>query len=197
MLKRRVLTQENFDDLLAWLDPNRELGAIRYEEIRKSLIKIFAWRRCNNAEDLADETITRVAQKVYLLKATFEGDPAVYFYSVAKRLIREEQRKTKSQVPFIEGHEIAVSPADLDEPQDDRLYECLRSCLQQAGAENHRMILSYYVGERQTKIANRKAMAEQLGIPINALRVRMHRIRIALEDCIERCVRQSSADETK
>jgi DNA-directed RNA polymerase specialized sigma24 family protein len=65
----------------------------------------------------------------------------------------------------------------------------LSSCLQKAGEQKKAMILSYYVGERHAKIANRKAMAERLGIPLNGLRVRMHRIRGALERCIQNCVK--------
>lgn len=188
MVKRRALTQDNFDQLLGWLDPDREQAAIKYETIRLSLIKILTWRGCNNGEDLADETINRVAEKVHLLRDTFVGDPAVYFYAVAKRLLREEQRKAKSQVSISEGFSIAQFPRDIDEPSDDILYDCLSSCLQSAGEQKKEMILSYYVGERHLKIENRKAMADRLGIPLNALRVRMHRIRTSLERCIQRCV---------
>lgn len=189
MPKRRVLTQDNFDQLLGWLDTEREQAAIKYEAIRISLIKILTWRGCNNAEDLADETINRVADKVHLLRNTFVGDPAFYFYAVAKRLIKEEQRKLKVQVSLSEALGIMEFPSDPDEATDDALYECLASCLRDAGKKKEKMILSYYVGERQVKIANRKAMAEQLGIPLNALRVRMHRIRGSLETCIQNCVR--------
>jgi hypothetical protein len=67
------LTQETFDDLLAWLDSNREVAGGMYEEIRSSLVKIFAWRKCGDAEGLADETINIVAHKVAHLKDTYEG----------------------------------------------------------------------------------------------------------------------------
>jgi DNA-directed RNA polymerase specialized sigma24 family protein len=188
MVRRRALTQTNFDELLEWLDPDREQAAIRYEAIRVSLIKILTWRGCNNGEDLADETINRVAEKVHLLKDTFVGDPAIYFYAVAKRLLKEDQRKAKSQVSISESFNVLEFPPEPGEPTDLILYDCLRSCLRNAGEQKKEMILSYYVGERHVKIENRKAMAERLGIPLNALRVRMHRIRTALERCIQTCV---------
>lgn len=189
MRRRRVLTQDSFDQLLAWLDPDREQAAIRYEALRISLIRVLTWRGCNNAEDLADETINRVAEKVYLLKNTFVGNPAIYFYAVAKRLLKEEQRYAKSQVSISESNSISEFAPDPVEPADEAVYECLASCLQRAGKEKENMILSYYTGERQRKIANRKAMADQLGIPLNVLRVRMYRIRSSLETCIQECVR--------
>ncbi|HEY0083559.1 MAG TPA: hypothetical protein VGB61_12265, partial [Pyrinomonadaceae bacterium] len=64
MGKQSGLTQEGFERLLTWLSPDREQAGKKYEEIRQSLIKIFVWRGVHEAEDLADETITRVTWKV-------------------------------------------------------------------------------------------------------------------------------------
>src|SRR5689334_4150850 len=195
MLKRRrVLTKDKFEQLLAWLDPEREQAAIRYEAIRISLIRILTWRGCNNAEDLADETINRVAEKVHLLRETYVGDPAIYFYAVAKRLAKEEQRRANSEVAISEGYYVARFPDETDAATEETLYECLSACLRRAGEEKGRMILSYYSGERNVKIANRRALAEELGIPLNALRVRMHRIRGSLEKCIAKCVKSRTTE---
>lgn len=192
MLKRRrALTQDGFDQLLAWLDSDRERAAIRYETIRVSLIRILTWRGSNNPEDLADETINRVAEKVHLLTNTFVGDPAIYFYAVAKRLFKEEQRNAQAHVSLNEGDKFTQPAPNLEEPTDECVYDCLAFCLQDAGKENEKLILTYYSGERQVRITNRKALAQQLGIPLNALRVRMHRIRSSLEMCIENCLRNA------
>jgi hypothetical protein len=64
MVKRRTLTEESFESLLSWLAPERESAGRRYEDIRQALVKIFTWRGIPEAEDMADETINRVAQKV-------------------------------------------------------------------------------------------------------------------------------------
>ncbi|HVS20925.1 MAG TPA: hypothetical protein VHD88_03710 [Pyrinomonadaceae bacterium] len=59
-----VLQQEDFGRLLVWLDPDPErVGAI-YERIRWRLIAILASRGCALAEELADETIDRVARRL-------------------------------------------------------------------------------------------------------------------------------------
>src|SRR5215216_2251273 len=68
-----TLTSEEFDDLLSWLDPNRERAGSRYEEIRAGLIKRFRWRGCSDAEDLADKTINRVVKKLPEIRATYKG----------------------------------------------------------------------------------------------------------------------------
>ena len=69
--------EENFDALLSWLDPDRNRAGNKYEEIRQSLIKIFSWRGFKDAEDLTDETISRVTAKVLEVSRDFRGDPAV------------------------------------------------------------------------------------------------------------------------
>jgi len=66
--------------------------------------------------------------------------------------------------------------------------ECLSSCLQNLTTEKRDLILAYYAREKGAKIEQRIAMAQQLGVSIETLRVRMYRIRMALEQCIERCL---------
>jgi DNA-directed RNA polymerase specialized sigma24 family protein len=87
------LKQEDFEKLLAWLHPNREQAGQKYETIRESLIKVFSWRGYNDAEDLADEVITRVAAKTRDLADSYVGDPALYFYGVAKNVVHECERR--------------------------------------------------------------------------------------------------------
>lgn len=53
-----------FEQLLAWLDEDRELAGKKYEEIRFRLINLFIARGCRISEELADKTIDRVARKV-------------------------------------------------------------------------------------------------------------------------------------
>jgi DNA-directed RNA polymerase specialized sigma24 family protein len=36
-------------------------------------------------------------------------------------------------------------------------------------------------------------MAERMGVSLNTLRIRVHRIREQLEQCVKRCVEQSEA----
>jgi hypothetical protein len=79
MHKDWFLSQEAFDSLLEWLDSDREQAAMKYEDIRKRLIKIFTGRGCAEAEDLTDETINRVISKLGELGKGFEGDHVRYF----------------------------------------------------------------------------------------------------------------------
>lgn len=194
MSKQQTITQEKFDELLAWLDPDRAKAGNRYEEIRRSLIKIFTWRGCSDAEGMADETINRVAQKAQEFRAGYVGDPAAYFYGVANRLTKEYQRYAKTQVSLDDAKSPVTFPVEEPEEDLEREYECLHKCLRQLTPETREMVLSYYLKDKQAKIHHRKDLARQLGIEANTLRVKMYRIRAALEECIENCLEQSAAD---
>jgi DNA-directed RNA polymerase specialized sigma24 family protein len=171
------LTQEAFDALLAWLNPEREQAGRRYEDIRRRLVKIFTYRGCQEPEDLADETINRVARKVGELAGTYSGDPALYFYGVANKIHHESLRKNRKTPPY-----------QPPPPGSEQEYECLERCLEAQGARSRELVLQYYQGDKRTKIEHRRELAGRLGIPINALRIRAHRIRAALRDCVTDCL---------
>ena len=57
MKKEWDLNQNAFDNLLEWLDADRDRAAEKYEAIRLRLIKIFLCRGCSEAEELSDETV--------------------------------------------------------------------------------------------------------------------------------------------
>jgi len=58
--------------------------------------------------------------------------------------------------------------------------------------ENRKLIIDYYQEERRVKIELRQELADKLNIPLNALRIRAHRIRVGLEKCITNCLQVSA-----
>ena len=181
------LTKAQFDTLLGWLDEDREAAALKYERIRLRLIKVFACRGCNEAESLADETIDRVAAKVDWLTANYVGDPTLYFYGVAQNVFKEYLRKPRlDHLP-----EPARETGKSDE--DEREYVCLDNCMEHLPGENSNLVMKYYEGEKQTRISNRKRLAAELGITLDALRIRAHRIRGELRNCVLHCLDQAPA----
>lgn len=183
--------EDNFDALLAWLDPDRERAGAKYEDIRHSLINIFSWQGSSNAEDLADETITRVINKVPELAPTFKGDPALYFYGVAKKMHWEILRREQSVAETPSFDNIKDTRVPLETHNFEQEYECLEHCLHQLPPADRELILFYYQQE-QPKIDSRKALARKLGLAPNNLRVKVHRIRVGLHDCIEKCIRRKT-----
>jgi DNA-directed RNA polymerase specialized sigma24 family protein len=84
---------EPFARLLAWLNSDRELAVVKYEGIRRSLIKVFTARGCSNADELANETVNRVVKRIETLEENYVGDPALYFYGVARHVYCEYLRR--------------------------------------------------------------------------------------------------------
>jgi hypothetical protein len=82
----------HFEDLLDWLDSDRERAAEKYESIRKSLIQIFIWKGFSEAESLADETLNRVMLRVPEIRETYMGNPSLYIHGVAKKVLAEHMR---------------------------------------------------------------------------------------------------------
>lgn len=183
MNKEWTLNQAALDSLLAWLDPDRDKAGVKYEAIRTRLIKLFTCRGCHEAEDLADETINRVASKLGDVAEGYQGDPALFFYGVAKKVRQEYERKKFKP---------ALPPAPDNSDDVEQEYECLETCMRALPADQRRIVLEYYREDKRAKIDNRKRLAQELGIAINALRIRAHRIRSALQECVEECLGRKS-----
>ena len=181
MTKEHILTQAAFDKFLDWLGPDREQAGKKYEDIRRRLIKLFTCRGCAEAEELTDETINRVIEKAPEMADTYVGDPTAYFYTVAKYVYLEYTKRK----PY-------VAPPPPPDPSDELEKEsrCLDECMEKIPPNNRDLILLYYRQEKQTKIDYRKQLADQLGIGMNALRIKMCRIRASLEECLVNCVGQ-------
>lgn len=182
------MMKEQFDTLLDWLDPDRERAGEKYENIRQGLINVFMWNLCGDAEGMTDETINRVARKLPGLRETYKGDPALYFYGVAKKLMLERRRVTRVEVPLEQARKVAALDVPEGEDDDERVYECLLHCMQRLTPANRQLVLAYYLKEKRDKIDSRRELAQSLGIEPNTLRVRVHRIRAALEECIKGCL---------
>jgi RNA polymerase sigma factor (sigma-70 family) len=193
MKKGWDLTEDAFNHLLAWLDSDREQAGKKYESIRRNLIVIFSCRGCANAEDLADETINRVIRRVEQLADSYVGEPALYLYKTAYHLYLEQAQNHSASLPLQPVHQLrAITPSeDEEQAEEERAYTCLERCLEQLAPESRKLILQYYREDKQAKIDYRKTLAEELGVPLNALRLRVHRIRATLQTCIELCLKQS------
>jgi RNA polymerase sigma factor (sigma-70 family) len=188
MARDSAIPPESFDEILGWLNPDRDVAGSIYVQLRNDLAKIFTWNRCSDPEGLTDEVFDRVAKKVHDLRHSFVGDPKLFFYGVARNLIKEIPKKVKSQVS-LQGTEPASNPRSEAEQETVVMREdCLRSCLQKLAEDKRELILAYYAKEKQAKIDHRTEMAQRLGISVETLRVKAYRIRGTLEHCIERCL---------
>lgn len=178
-----VITSEQFDALLAWLDPDREAAGHKYEAIRTGLVRVFVSKGLNDAEDLADETINRVIGRLPDIKDSFSGDPVRYFHGVARNIMRELNRRKEIAIEV-------TTVTHFADPIISTELECLETCLGVLPAEKGDLILDYYLYEGHDKVEYHKQMAATLRISNGALRGRAHQIRVGLEECVKQCIQR-------
>jgi len=177
--ERWALTADTFDRLLAALDPDRERAAVAYERLRHRVIGLLRWWGASASEELADETLDRVARKLAEGAPVPEGSLAPYVRGVARMVLYESNRQ---RVSPLGGPEPAAPPPDAA----NHAADCLDYCLDAWDAVDRSLLLRYYGSGRAADV--RREIAGELGITVGALRIRMHRLRIRLETCVSTCL---------
>lgn len=198
-----MLTSETFERLLAWLDADRERAGEKYRHIHRTLIQIFVWNRCTDAEAWADEVVDRVVEKLPELAADYKGNPALYFYGVAKRAANECRREQFAHEPLSPtmdppAPEVGSEEEELSEEEKtpSPLGECTAGCMAGLKRAERKLLQRYYLWRGQKKIDAHRDLAEEMGLKPGALRVKVHRARAKLDECIVDCMRRKGADET-
>ena len=191
-----AITQLAFTRLLAWLDDGVHSNGERYLEMRRRLVSYFDRRNRPTAEELADETLNRVARTLAQTGAIATKPPARYCYVVAKFVLLEDVRRERRHIPLDETwHTDSSRPAVRCGPDSgvmlkEQRLDCLDRCLQELKPEQRELIVEYYADERRQKIERRRELATRLGISMNALGIRAFRIRDGLMACVESCRRR-------
>jgi DNA-directed RNA polymerase specialized sigma24 family protein len=178
----RGLTAEALGALLAFLDPDRDRAGEKYEEIRLKLTKYFEWENCSFVEELADETINRVARAIDQGREIH--DIRAFFFGVSRNIRLESLRAGDKQRRAL-AEMSRMQPFGPDQPELESALQCLDRCLD-ALPEDRRVLIMKYYREDQ----NREDLARTRGLTHSALRNRAHRIRDRLERCVGRCLKE-------
>jgi DNA-directed RNA polymerase specialized sigma24 family protein len=195
-----TLSQEAFGRLLHWLDDVSESGGERYLAMRRRLTAYFDRKNCPCSDELADETLNRVARKLEEKGEIVGASPAHYCYIVAKFVFLEfSRRKEHTSASLDEARSAGSVMSSLAEPSKpgmdpadkEKLFACLERCLAKLRMQDRELILDYYRGEQRVKIENRSQMAAHLGLTMNALSIRACRIRTKLEACLKACCQEN------
>jgi DNA-directed RNA polymerase specialized sigma24 family protein len=172
----RGLTQDAFDCLLQALDCDRDRAGERYEQLRQRLVLFFRARGLAHPEERSDHTMTVAATR--LVRGEVVQNVTAYTLGIARLVALEGYRE--------EAHERAAAreAATLTAPESqspDARQQAFEACLAQLPQDQRELILAYYAGDDGNQIASRRRLAQQRAIPLNALRIRAHRIRQQLE----------------
>jgi RNA polymerase sigma factor (sigma-70 family) len=158
--------------------------------VRIRLLRFFEWRGCDSTELRADETLDRVMRRID--EGQVISNLMGYIYSVARLVFMEELKDRERTVVLEDDFPLIGDSPQSDSEADDNQLRCFDRCLEELPQDYRNLILSYYQEEKHAKIELRRKLAEQLSIPLNALRIRAHRIRKTLEECIQTCLAQQA-----
>lgn len=152
----------------------------------------FAGRQRPDAEDLAVETLLRVASKCRDVDVSGHADRLGYFYAVAKNILHESHRSAARESAALESfrHELLRLPtSDPDVWKHQEAVErCLDRCLSGLGARARQLVMRYHAPEGSDRIASHRTLADEFGKSVNALRIEVHRIRKSLLECVSACL---------
>ena len=158
-----------------------EKAGEEYLRIWNELVLFF--RQQSDAEGLADEVMDRMIRKAAQGRYEIRGDVRPYAVGIARKVRMEYLKKTPvvssyDRIPF-KRHK------QEDTSELETRVQVLDECLKELPRAERTLILKYFGADKREKIEQRKQMAAELGIPLNALRVRVHRILHTLSKMIE------------
>ena len=176
-----ILDTPAFHHLLEWLDADDEEAARRYEEIRRRLLKFFHYRGCVTPDEQVDRVIDRVARRLTEGIEIYAVNPYHYFLGVARNVFLEylRSRRRIMETPEVGPEEAAWS---------QRRLACMERCWTLVPPLTRQMMLDYCTVDKPTKKRQREALADRLGLSLNSLRIRVHRVRHQLERAVADCL---------
>lgn len=183
MTKDWTPTAGNFNAFIEWLGAGTASGGESYLDMHARLAAYFTRKGCSTPDELADETLNRVARRLQE-EGTISGvAPAQYCYIVARYVLLEHLRSSESHcAPLLRdiGDRDTRRGADATET----LLARLDHCLGQMTEGDRALILAYYSGDGAGRIKTRQQLASRYGLSANALTIRASRLRERLRACL-------------
>lgn len=183
---KREIDAGAFDRLLGALSDDREEAADRFLGLRRRLVRFFEIRGVWQSDTAADTVIDRIANKI--ADGNVFDDISSYSLGIARMVALEVARSPENRSTDEMPDLASVDPDHGVSDSKEQHLSCLDKCLDELPAASRTLILEYYQGEKNEKIRARRKIAEELGIPANALRNRAVRIRDRLERCVTECL---------
>jgi len=174
-----ILHREAFDALLQALNPDRTTASEEYERLRGRLVRFFDWQGVSEPEQLADISMDRLAMKIHRGEQIL--DLRNYLHGIARMVLREWRNQRQREELLIGKATRGLTEA-TPEPESEELYQALEQTLAELQPGQRQMMLRYYsAANHAEQVALRLQMAAEAGISANALRNRMLRLRIEIE----------------
>ena len=189
---------EQFGALLDRLHPERERAWTIYAGVRERLTRFFADKNCLTPVECADDALDRAARRLAAGAEITVEDPYLYILGIAYNVLREywkdAERKSVELDALVHARHPAADPADERRDEEERAERerrlvCLGHCLAAQTPEQRAFLDAYHTGASGAeRIEGRRRLAAELGVELNALRIRACRARDRLEKCLRACL---------
>ena len=188
----RELGAASFHLLLSKLAADPAAAAERYERLRSRLVLFFLRHLLATPEDLADQVIDRLARRLT------EGEPIAsleaYALGVARFVLKEQipvQRRDVSLTDVFFANTFGQNTTQDREEREwadrhEEQLDAMQACLDRLPRADADLLTSYYLMEREQRIAARRDLAAERGLTPAALRARIFQICRTLRACIDR-----------
>ena len=142
----------------------------RVRELARQLRRFLEWMNHPEPEDAAQEALLRGIKR--MRQDQVQGSiPVAFFFGIGRHLVQEGWRVRNRTVLELEVFE-ATHPVHWDKMAEDQLW--LEELLNTVPEADRDLFQRYHQEDRKT-------LCQRLGISIQTLRVRVHRIRTSLE----------------
>jgi RNA polymerase sigma factor (sigma-70 family) len=186
MKRERSPTEEELQKLIDWLAP----AGRDYVTEHARLAKMFSVRGCVDEWELADEVLNRVATRIDKLRETYQGDPIKCLIGFKDYVYKEYLRDPKWDRPADPDRPARLparpNPESISEVKEWK-FECLEECLAELSEADRTLICRYFEEDKLQKLG-RRTLAEELELTANALRIRAHRLRGRMRECMDLCL---------
>lgn len=180
---RWTLDRHSLDSLLSALHPDRKQASLAYEALRERLIRFFEWNHADTPQELADETLDRLARRL----SAYEHEilnPAKFAAGIARLLLkehfREKGRREAALATMAESYP-GLARMETESARQDERMAALEQCLRAIPEASRNLIERYFSAESRAHVQQRQRLAEEHGISTNALRNRVMRIKMELQ----------------
>lgn len=139
-----ALNADAFTGLYAALHPDRDQGALGYEELRTRLVRVFVWEHAIDPEALADDALPRLARR------RAEGEQVqnipAFLDGIARNLLKEEANRRHRIEPLTD------LPAPAANHELKRQHAALETCLGTWEPDKRQLLLANYQGDQSARI---------------------------------------------
>ena len=166
---------KTFETLLSMIDEDREQAGRGYCLLQARLAEFFRRQGDREPEAAADETLDRVAWR--LKSGATVPNLKSYCFGVARR-VRLERYRREMREHLAHEQFYVRRPAESAVTETEEATRQREGQLNQLPESDRRLLILYYSAESgEGRQNHRRELATVLGLSLNSLRIRIHRLR--------------------